>query len=159
LFQWQAGSVLHIAAHASFVLSEPELSFIQLGDGHLYADDLFQSDFCYQLVTLSACETGGVIAAPGDELIGLGHTFLYCGCDAVLASQWRVEDTHTDRLMNTLYDGLCQGKTKSAALVHAQRTLLAKQPHLHPALWGAWQLFGNARPLIFDNYEIETEIM
>lgn len=147
LLQNSQGTILHIAAHAEFILSKPELSYLQLGDGRWYIDDLLQSNLAYQLVTLSACETGDAQVMPGDEVIGLGHGFLFSGSDAVIASLWRVEDEHTDNLMTKLYDGLLAGMTKSEALQQAQQALLNDEPDLHPVFWGAWQIIGNPRPI------------
>lgn len=147
VFQTQCGTILHIAAHAEFILSEPELSHIQLGDGRWHVDDLLQSDLAFQLVTLGACETGGAAVAPGDELIGMGHSFLFSGSEAVIASLWRVEDGQTNRLMSELYASLVAGLSKSEALRRAQLSLLESNPDLHPVFWGAWQMIGNARPI------------
>jgi CHAT domain-containing protein len=49
---------------------------LALADGQLYADDLWQHDLSYELVTLSACETGRAHVVAGDELVGLGPGLL-----------------------------------------------------------------------------------
>jgi CHAT domain-containing protein len=139
--------VLHIAAHGEYRIDHPDLSFIQLADGQLYTDDLLQHDMSYELVTLSACETGRSKVTPGDELIGLGRGFLYAGAGALITSLWRVDDNLTVRLMEYLYRSLQQGASKAAALREAQLHLLEGAPHLHPAFWGAFQLVGNPNPL------------
>lgn len=139
--------VLHIAAHGKFRMDLPDLSYIHLEDGPLFTDDLLQQDLSYELVTLSACETGRATVAPGDELIGLGRGCLYAGAGALLVSQWRVEDNMTLALMESFYRGLLSGKSKATALQGAQCSLLDENPTLHPAYWGAFQLVGNAAPL------------
>lgn len=139
--------VLHIAAHGEYRIDRPDLSFIQLADGQLYTDDLLQHDMGYELVILSACETGRSKVTPGDELIGLGRGFLYAGAGALITSLWRVDDTLTVTLMEYLYRALQQGASKAAALREAQCHLLQDAPHLHPAFWGAFQLVGNPHPL------------
>ncbi len=139
--------LLHIAAHGQHRLDHPGLSYISLADGQLYADDLLQQDMSYELVTLSACETGRAALAAGDELIGLGRGLLYAGAGALITSLWRVPDGMTAALMERLYRGLHAGLAKSAALRGAQRELLADAQNLHPAFWGAFQLVGDARPL------------
>jgi CHAT domain-containing protein len=139
--------VLHIAAHGEHRLDQPDLSFIQLADGQLYSDDLLQHDLSYELVTLSACETGRARVAAGDELIGLGRGFLYAGAGALIASMWRVADETALELMGRLYAALRDGASKAAALREAQRGLIAERPGLHPAFWGPFQLVGDARPL------------
>jgi CHAT domain-containing protein len=99
------------------------------------------------LVTLSACETGRAHIAARDELIGLGRGFLYAGAGALVVSLWRVGDEIALPLMRHLYAALCAGASKARALQAAQVAMLAADPELHPALWGPFQLIGDARPL------------
>jgi CHAT domain-containing protein len=139
--------ILHIAAHGRHRLDQPDLSFIQLADGQLYADDLLQQDLSYELVTLSGCETGQAQVAGGDELIGLGRGLLYAGAGALILSLWQVADSSTVSLMEKLYRNLQAGRSKSAALREAQLSFLIQDRQLHPAFWGAFQLIGNDRPL------------
>ncbi len=143
-----AGQILHIAAHGKHRLDHPDLSYVLLADGQLYSDDLMQYDVSYELVTLSACETGRVAAAPGEELMGLGRGILYAGAGALVSSLWRVDDLCTVRLMECFYRLLEVGHSKAFALREAQMTLLHEStPPMHPAFWGAFQLIGNADPL------------
>jgi CHAT domain-containing protein len=144
--------VLHIVAHGEHRLDQPELSYIQLADGQLYTDDLLQHDLSYELVTLSACETGRANVAAGDELIGLGRGMLYAGAGALVASLWRVADATTVELMEHMYRNLRAGTSKAAALRTAQCAALQAEPQLHPAFWGAFQLVGDAGPL--SNYSL-----
>jgi CHAT domain-containing protein len=146
-FRTPPTQILHIAAHGEYRLDQPDLSYIQLADGQLYADDLLQQDLSYELVTLSACETGRANVAGGDELIGLGRGFLYAGAGALLLSLWPVPDAITVRLMEQVYLALRQGATKAAAIREAQLTILTETGRLHPAFWGAFQLVGNAGAL------------
>ncbi|MBX3086185.1 MAG: CHAT domain-containing protein [Anaerolineae bacterium] len=139
--------ILHIAAHGAHHPQQPNLSFIQLADGPLWADDVFQFDMNYELVTLSACETGRAQPSGGDELIGLGRGFLYAGAGALITSLWQVNDAIAVDFMRHFYDHLLKGHSKAAAMHAAQRTLLANHGTLHPAFWGAFQLVGNADAL------------
>jgi CHAT domain-containing protein/tetratricopeptide (TPR) repeat protein len=143
----EATQILHIAAHGEHRLDQPDLSYIQLADGQLYMGDLLQQDMSYELVTLSACETGRANVAARDELIGLGQGFLYAGAGALLVSLWRVDDALVVQLMERFYLALYAGESKAGALRAAQRAILAHEPHLHPAHWGAFQLVGDAGPL------------
>lgn len=144
--------ILHIAAHGQHRLDQPDLSYLQLADGQLYADDLLQQDLSYELVTLSACETGKANVSAGDELIGLGRGFLYAGAGALLASLWQVADVSTMQFMERMYIALRAGVSKSAALREAQMWLLRQDPQMHPAFWGAFQLIGDDSPLSDINY-------
>ena len=139
--------ILHIAAHGHYRLDQPDLSYIQLADGQLYTDDVLQQDLSYELVTLSACETGRAKVAANEELIGIGRGFLYAGAGALLLSLWSVADISTANLMERMYGALRAGASKAAALREAQMTLLAENREMHPAFWGAFQLIGDASPL------------
>lgn len=143
----EPSQILHIAAHGEHRLDQPDLSYVQLADGQLYADDMLQQDLSYELVTLSACETGRANVAASDELIGLGRGFLYAGAGALLVSLWRVADDSTFQFMERMYEALFSGSSKAAALRHAQRSLLSENRDVHPAFWGAFQLIGDAEPL------------
>jgi tetratricopeptide (TPR) repeat protein len=139
--------VLHIAAHGEHRLDQPDLSYVQLADGQLYTDDLLQHDLSYELVTLSACETGRARIVAGDEPIGLGRGVLYAGAGALITSLWQIPDTATLSLMEALYSELAAGQSKAAALRSAQRAVQAQMPYPHPAYWGAFQLVGDAAAL------------
>ncbi|MGQ0605091.1 MAG: CHAT domain-containing tetratricopeptide repeat protein [Anaerolineales bacterium] len=139
--------VLHIAAHGQHRLDQPELSYLHLADGQLYADDLFQQDLSYELVTLSACETGQAQVVVNDELIGLSRGFLYAGAGALILSLWPVADWAALKLMEPLYRQLRAGVSKAGALRAAQLALLTEHRQRHPAHWAAFQLVGNPAPL------------
>jgi CHAT domain-containing protein len=139
--------ILHIATHGEHRLDQPDLSYLQLTDGQLYADDLLQQNLAYELVTLSGCETGRANVSGGDELIGLGRGFLYAGAGSLLVSLWKVTDVHTLDFMERMYQSLYAGASKSAALRKAQLEILVQDPKLHPAFWGAFQLIGDDCPL------------
>lgn len=145
--QLPPSQILHIAAHGHHRLDQPDLSYLQLADGQLYADDVLQQDLSYELVTLSACETGRAKVAADEELIGIGRGFLYAGAGALLLSLWSVADISTASLMERMYSGLRAGSSKAAALREAQITFLAEDRDMHPAFWGAFQLIGDASPL------------
>ena len=139
--------ILHIAAHGEHRLDQPDLSYLQLADGQLYADDMLQQDMSYELVTLSACETGRANIGGSDELIGLGRGFLYAGASALVVSLWQVTDTSTLYFMERMYKALHRGASKAAALREAQQSLLMEEHWRHPAFWGSFQLIGNDQPL------------
>ena len=139
--------ILHLSVHGKHRMDQPDFSYLQLADGALYTDDLFQHDLSYELVTLSACETGRSRIAAGDEPIGLGRGFLFAGAGALLASLWRVDDALTPEFMELFYSNLDAGASKAAALREAQLSLLRAHPGLHPAYWGAFELIGSPIPL------------
>ncbi|MGB7876578.1 MAG: CHAT domain-containing protein, partial [Anaerolineales bacterium] len=148
VLQAKPTQILHIATHGQYRLDQPDLSFLELADGQLYADDLLQQDLSYELVTLSACETGQANVAADEELIGLGRSLLYAGAGALILSLWQVPDSDiTQTFMERLYDALSNGNSKAAALKESQLSILQQYSQIHPAFWGAFQLIGDPRPL------------
>lgn len=139
--------ILHIAAHGEQRPDQPEFSFIELANGQLYMDDLLQHDLGYEIVVLSACETGRSHVLAGEEVIGLGRGFLLAGAGALVTSLWRINDLLTVEFMRVFYQALMAGKRKSTALQAAMVALLGETKTLHPAFWGAFQLIGDTKPL------------
>lgn len=139
--------ILHVAAHGAHRTDNPDFSHITLADGQLMTDDLLQMDLSYELVTLSACETGRGRVTAGDEALGVGWAFLYAGAGAVVSSLWRVSDARTAPLMAAIYESLQRGLSKAEALRRAQMQALEEEPGAHPAFWGAFQLFGSPAAL------------
>ena len=150
LFSLPAAKVLHIAAHGEFNATHPDLSFIELHKKRLYLFDIWQYDVAYELVVLSACETGRSKVYPGDELIGLGSNFLYKGVQSLVMSLWQVRSDWAMDLMQDFYSQLLSNEagkypSKSSALQATQ--VRFAQKHIHPLFWGAFQLIGDPKPL------------
>ncbi len=72
---------------------------------------------------------------------------LGAGAGALILSLWQVPDFSTIGLMEQLYRALRAGKSKAGALREAQLSFLRQDRQFHPALWGAFQLIGDAGPL------------
>ena len=137
--------ILHIAAHGRYFDDNPNLSYIELADGRLFASDMWTRDMQYELVMLGACETGRVKVAPGDELIGLGSSFLYAGAQSLMMSLWPIKNQPTIEFMKHFYKSISKKASKSRALQHAQKVLMRQFPH--PLFWAPFQLMGNIQPL------------
>jgi CHAT domain-containing protein len=76
--------LLHLACHGQFRHDNPTFSTLRLGDGWLTVHDAARLKLNCELVTLSACETGVNLVAPGDELIGLARGFFAAGTPALI---------------------------------------------------------------------------
>ncbi|MBN2532886.1 MAG: CHAT domain-containing protein [Spirochaetales bacterium] len=143
--------ILHIAAHGRHRIDKPDLSYILLEDGYLYADDLLQKNLDYELVTFSACETGKTVVKKSEEMIGLIRGVLYAGAQSMIVSMWCVDDKMTTQLMLHFYTLLKEGRSKADSLRQAQLQLIKSRPEIHPAFWGAFQLVGFPGPLSGNN--------
>ncbi len=113
-------SFIHLAAHAEFRSDNPLFSGLRLADGWLHARDIYDMQLNCKLVTLSACSTGSVGVAPGDELMGLTRGFLLAGASNVAASLWAADDKTTVTIMQRFYAHLVRGEAPPAALRLAQ---------------------------------------
>lgn len=132
--------VLHLACHGQFRPDNPLFSSVRLADGWLTVRDAAVLDLQCELVTLSACETGLHRVVPGDELIGLARGFFAAGAPSLLVSLWMVDDAATATFMIDFYTELRAGAAPATALRHAQRALLAAEPH--PFFWSPFMLLG-----------------
>jgi hypothetical protein len=96
---------LHFACHGFFDTQQPMRSYLQTGEGEqLTAEEILNSwTLDARLVILSACETAVSHILRGDEPMGLIRAFLYAGAQAVLATQWSVDDLATALFMGRFY--------------------------------------------------------
>ncbi|NJN14922.1 MAG: CHAT domain-containing protein [Oscillochloris sp.] len=142
---------LHLACHGEFRLDEPLESALLLGDGQrLTAADVLAGPRLHaELVTLSACRSGMSRVLRGDEPIGLVRAFLSAGAQAVLVTQWPVEDESARLLMEYFYRELEAAGDQpypAAMLRTAQLALRAytradgSQPFSAPEFWAAYQI-------------------
>ncbi len=108
----------------------------------------------YDLVVLSACETGRGQAMPGEGLLGLPRIILKQGARRVIMTAWPVDDRFSAKLMPIFYRSLL-GDSKSGefeALSLAKRSMLAKNVYLdfyditfyyqHPLFWAPFVMYG-----------------
>lgn len=118
---------LHIACHGQFDEDDPLASYLETGAGErLTAREVLQDwRLRAELVALSACQSGVSRIVRGDEPLGLVRAFLYAGAQAVLVSQWPVEDLPTALLMQRFYREL-QGAAEAdpARALHGAQTWL-----------------------------------
>ena len=131
---------VHIAGHGMFRHDHPLFSAIQMGDGWMTLQDVYQLRLNCELVTLSGCATGVNQILAGDELIGLVRGFLHAGAATLLVSLWDVSDEVTAMLMGRFYSALQAGRSSAAAL--QQATDAVRQAHPHPRYWAPFVLVG-----------------
>ena len=137
-------SYLHISAHAvanpespldSYILFTPDKAHV---DGRLYAHSLMDVKLQSYLVTLSACESAGGKALPGEGQVGLTWALLSAGAQHVVASLSKVSDSATATFMRQFYTFLRDGEDPANALHHAKILIAKKRP---PYYWAAFQLY------------------
>ncbi len=115
----------HLAAHGRLSAENPLFSSLLLYDGPLVGYDLERLAGLPDTVVLAACDSGRSVVLAGDELLGLGVTFLAGGAGRLIASVVPVPDAETAPLMVTLHRGLAAGHSPAAALAAAQHEVPA----------------------------------
>lgn len=119
-------------------------------DGYLTAAEVVGMDLQgTELVTLSACETGLGDVRSGEGVYGLQRALTVAGARSTLLSLWKVDDGATAAFMTEFYGRLRRGEGRGEALAHTQA---AFRQHANPlyrdlAVWGAFQLSGDWRPI------------
>jgi CHAT domain-containing protein/Tfp pilus assembly protein PilF len=95
------------------------------------------------LVVLSACETGRGENVQGEGIVGLTRALQYAGARAVLASQWKVADAGTSRLMVAFHQMLRRGLAKDEALRRAMALVRGNRQTAQPYYWAPFVLTGD----------------
>lgn len=138
--------VIHLATHA--VVDEGSLTRTALAlapgageDGFLSPADLAGLRLDADMVVLSACRTAGGVTVAGEGVQGLTTPLVAAGARSVVATQWRVGDRSTVRLVADLYDGLARGRPVAEALREAK--LAALQRGAPPGEWAGFTVVGD----------------
>lgn len=151
-------NVLHIASHAFVDTLFDAFSGLILHleedsqrDGILMGYEIAEHAFPYDLVTLSACETGRGKLVHGEGVLGLPRQFLIAGTKSILMSHWKVDDKFTSEFMPKFYHHyLHEKRSKPEALQQTKMEVLKNGSnthglsHQHPFFWASFSLYGDA---------------
>ena len=97
-------TVLHFACHAAAAGYDAADGGLQLADGVLSLQELFDMRLAKgTTVVLSACETGAIGDELPDEVTSIASGMLQSGASAVISSLWAVPDVSTAVLMSRFY--------------------------------------------------------
>lgn len=93
--------------------------------------------------------------------MSLARAFLYAGCPSIVMTLWEVEDKSSSNLINSFYDELYQGVSKSEALRKAKQNHIknADQLRAHPYFWSGYIVIGNQSPIKLNNGSIYFTII
>jgi len=147
--------VVHFATHAIMDRDHPERSAVVLASGSDDEDGLLQVREIVGLpldgkvVVLSACSGATGTAIRGEGVMSLARAFLYAGADAVVASQWPLDDSDALLLFRRLYTHLDAGMTLAEALAHAQREMAEAGAPV--AAWGGVVVLGRGDLVVRPN--------
>jgi CHAT domain-containing protein len=148
--------IIHFATHGLIDDKKPARSAIVLKldqdpqeDGFLQMREIFNLKLNADLVTLSACQTGGGQLIRGEGIEGLSRAFFYAGASSVLMSLWAVNDQATYQLMERFYSHLRSSESLTSALQKAQVEMIDSGTLSHPYYWAGFIISGNSNTAPF----------
>ena len=150
--------LIHIAAHGNERTGEIALSpnpgwtseFPETTDYILKMSDVQAANLRARLVVLSCCHSGRGRISKGEGVVGIARAFLAAGARSVLVALWAINDEATMLFMKSFYQHLKEGKTASAAVHQAMKSLHESEKFSEMKHWAPFQLIG-------DDVKIEFE--
>lgn len=136
--------LVHFATHGIVDADKPYESGLATSSSKYTIADILKeafSDLKFNLITLSACNTGIGKLFPGDDQVGMTRAFMFAGTPSVLSSLWSVSDESTAKLMTHFYENLHENMDKGEALREAELKLMDEYPH--PFYWAPFVLSGD----------------
>ncbi len=142
---------IHIASHSLANRKSGEYSYIVFAKSDedqqqiLYANDIYQLRLNTDLLVLSSCESGAGEELKGEGFNSLSRAFSYAGVKNIVHTLWKVNDTHTQKIMTTFYKHLKEAEAKADALHLAKVNFLNTETsvNVHPFYWSTFKLFSN----------------
>lgn len=113
--------LVHIAAHGIFRSDSPLFSALRLDDGPLTVYDLERLRQGPRHLVLSSCDSGVLVPAGADEVLGVASSLIPLGTAGIVASVVPVNDLAVVPLMVALHRSLRRGAGLAAALRDARR--------------------------------------
>jgi CHAT domain-containing protein/tetratricopeptide (TPR) repeat protein len=108
----------------------------------LYAREVMRHPIDARLVTISACYGSGTRTYAGEGLVGLSWAFLRAGAHNVVGALWEADDESSPQLMDSMYQGLQEGKRPDEALRGAKLALLHSTNKFRKAYyWAPFQIY------------------
>ena len=143
--------LIHIAAHGNEGTGEIALSpnpgwtseFPQKTDYTLKMSDVQAANLRARLVVLSCCHSGRGRISKGEGVVGIARAFLAAGARSVLVALWAINDEATMVFMKSFYQHLREGKTASAAVHQAMKSLRESEKFSEMRHWAPFQLIGD----------------
>jgi hypothetical protein len=115
-------------------------------EGILMSDELIGTDLSKaELVTLSACETGGGEIVRGQGVLGMRSAVMAAGTRRLLTSLWKIPDDATAILMVAFYSNMFKKHhSVMLSLIEAQDYLkhYGNGQFAAPVNWAGWMLIG-----------------
>lgn len=143
-------TIYHLALHADLNDENFEQSNLLFSDDEpLYFKDFYNLSLPFDLVVLSACNTGSGKIINGEGIMSLSRALTFSGTRSSVVSLWQVPDKETSEIMISFYENLKDGQEKDEALANAKNTFISKNPMKnHPYYWAGFVVNGDVSPIM-----------
>ena len=155
-------TIYHLALHAELNDENFEQSNLLFSDDEpLYFKDFYNLSLPFDLVVLSACNTGSGKIVNGEGIMSLSRALTFSGTRSSVVSLWQVPDKETSEIMISFYENLKEGQAKDEALTNAKTKFIADNPMKnHPFYWAGFVVNGDVSPIMSrSNYLIYIGIV
>ncbi len=136
---------IHIAAHADFKESRPELTGIifspeeqSTGQSVLYLTDAYNLQINADLVVLSCCDSGIGEEVNGEGVFAMNRGFLYAGARNVVFTLYKVYDRQSSHLVQQFFHYVLEGMPFGSALRYAKLDMIKIKNT--PLFWSGYVL-------------------
>lgn len=159
-FKAEAGrfDIIHLAMHTVLNEKDPMNSgmiFAKVndttGDSYLNTYEIYGIPLSAKMVVLSSCYTGSGTLFAGEGILSLARGFIFAGSRSVVMSLWEVDDKSGTSIIESFYDYLKAGNTKSRSLRKARLKYLENSDKLrsHPYFWSTLVIYGDDSQLYY----------
>ncbi len=141
----RSASMVHIASHAVFALSDPLSSGVRLGDGWLSAREMYLLNLPGSRVVLNACDSGRSSVQASDDAFGLVRALIAGGAGLVISALWPVHDRTSRDFMRRLHEiWYHENPEDQMSLSDCLRRLQAEVARVgrHPGTWATFTATG-----------------
>lgn len=150
-------SILHFATHSVVDYEDPMYSKIvfsksgkETDEGFLHTYEIYTLNSKYDLVVLSACNTGFGRMIRGEGIMSVARAFASSGSKNIVMSLWQVNDKSTSVIMKMFYRNIANGEKVGEALRNAKLKYLKNSDELKamPFYWSPFISFGDNNSLV-----------
>ncbi|MBK8553299.1 MAG: CHAT domain-containing protein [Ignavibacteria bacterium] len=150
-------SILHFATHSVVDYEDPMYSKIvfsksgkETDEGYLHTYEIYALNSKYDLVVLSACNTGFGRMIRGEGIMSVARAFASSGSKNIVMSLWQVNDKSTSEIMKMFYRNIANGEKVGEALRNAKLKYLINSDELKamPFYWSPFISFGDNNSLV-----------
>ncbi|MDY8138107.1 CHAT domain-containing protein [Aquimarina sp. 2201CG5-10] len=134
-------NIIHLATHTDVEIPTPWISF---KEEKLTLEELYLLRNNASLVVLSGCNTTLGEQEIGEGVRSLARGFFYSGSKSVVSTLWSIDDQSTSFIIQSFYNNLSKGQTKSSALHNAKVKYLESHSfsEASPHFWASFILLG-----------------